>query len=93
MIKKGNKMQKNAFTMIELVFAIVVLGILTAIGLPNIDKDNRQEAADIILSNIRYTHTWHSWTTNTASIDHNGSKDTGKLCLDLVMYQQMKDFL
>ncbi len=46
---------KKAFTMLELVFVIVVLGILAALALPRLDRDIRQEAADNILSAIRYT--------------------------------------
>jgi prepilin-type N-terminal cleavage/methylation domain-containing protein len=45
---------KKAFTMIELVLVIVVLGILAALAMPRIDRDLKQEAADTILSNIRY---------------------------------------
>ena len=52
---KGFKMKRPAFTMIELVFVIVVLGILAAMAMPRLDRDLRQEAADAILSNIRYT--------------------------------------
>ena len=48
-------MKRNAFTMIELVFVIVVLGILAALAMPRLDRDLKQEAADSILSNIRYT--------------------------------------
>ncbi len=46
---------RKAFTMIELVFVIVVLGILAALALPRLDRDIRQEAGDNILSAIRYT--------------------------------------
>ncbi len=48
-------MNKKAFTMIELIFVIVVLGILAVLAIPRMDKDLRQEAADNILSAIRYT--------------------------------------
>lgn len=48
-------MKKNAFTMIELVFAIIVLGILAAFAIPRLDRDRVQEAEDAVLSNIRYT--------------------------------------
>ena len=44
-----------AFTMIELVMVIIVLGILAALSLPRLERDLRQEAADSILSSIRYT--------------------------------------
>ncbi len=52
---KGLKMKRVAFTMIELVMVIVVLGILAALAMPRLDRDIRQEAADNILSAIRYT--------------------------------------
>lgn len=48
-------MKRSAFTMIELVMVIVVLGILAALSMPRLDRDIRQEAADSILSDIRYT--------------------------------------
>lgn len=48
-------MKRSAFTMIELVFIIVVLGILAALAMPRLDRDLKQEAADNILSSIRYT--------------------------------------
>ena len=46
---------KPAFTMFELIMVIIVLGILAALALPRMDRDIRQEAADGILSDIRYT--------------------------------------
>lgn len=48
-------MKHKAFTLLELVFVIVVLGILAALAIPRMDRDVRQEAADNILSAIRYT--------------------------------------
>ncbi len=48
-------MKKSAFTMLELVMVIVVLGIIAALALPRIDRDVSQEAADNVLSAIRYT--------------------------------------
>lgn len=41
--------------MLELVMVIVVLGILAAVALPRMERDLRQEAADNLLSAIRYT--------------------------------------
>jgi len=46
---------KRGFTMLELVIVIVVLGILAAMAIPRMDRDMQQEAADHILSQIRYT--------------------------------------
>jgi prepilin-type N-terminal cleavage/methylation domain-containing protein len=48
-------MKKQAFTMLELVLVIVVLGILAALTIPRLDRDLKQEAADNILAAIRYT--------------------------------------
>ncbi|EIF50969.1 Tfp pilus assembly protein FimT/FimU [Sulfurovum sp. AR] len=48
-------MKRSAFTMIELVLVIVVLGILAALALPRFERDIKQEAADSVLSDIRYT--------------------------------------
>ena len=48
-------MKKSAFTMVELVFVIVVIGIITAVMLPRIDRDNVYEAAQQVVSHIKYT--------------------------------------
>lgn len=44
-----------AFTMIELVFVIIVIGILSALAIPRFDRNNLREAADQVLVHIRYT--------------------------------------
>jgi len=46
---------KKAFTMMELVFVIVIIGILSAVILPNVKTNPLQEAAVQLLSHIRYT--------------------------------------
>ncbi len=48
-------MKRNAFTMLELVLVIVVMGILASMAIPRMERDTRQEVADNILSAIRYT--------------------------------------
>ena len=48
-------MKKSAFTMLELVFVIVVVGILSAMIIPRLDRDNRFEAATQVLNHIKYT--------------------------------------
>ncbi|MCB4747218.1 MAG: type II secretion system GspH family protein [Sulfurovum sp.] len=45
----------SAFTILELVIVIVILGILTKLSMSRMDRDFKQEAADNILSAIRYT--------------------------------------
>lgn len=46
---------KKAFTLLELVFVIVVIGILAAVILPRVKTDPVAEAAVNLLSQIRYT--------------------------------------
>ncbi len=46
---------KHAFTMIELVFVIVIAGILSAMIASSFDGNNLRQAADQIVSHIRYT--------------------------------------
>lgn len=46
---------KKAFTLLELVFVIVVIGILAALILPRTKTNPVQEAAIQVLSDIRYT--------------------------------------
>ena len=46
---------KKAFTMLELVFVIVVIGILAALILPRTKTNPVQESAVDLLSKIRYT--------------------------------------
>ena len=47
--------KKSGFTILELVIVIAVLGILAAMAIPRMERDLKQEAADHILSQIRYT--------------------------------------
>lgn len=49
------QVKKHAFTMLELVMVIVVVGILAAAIVPRFDRNNLQEAADRVISDIRYT--------------------------------------
>jgi len=48
-------MKRSAFTMIELILVIVVLGILASLAIPRMDRDLRQEAQANIVSALRYT--------------------------------------
>jgi len=53
-LKIDNLKLKPAFSMIELVFVIVVLGILAAMALPRLDRDYREEAVTSIISSLMY---------------------------------------
>ena len=55
MMKYTYRFKRHGFTLLEMVFVIIVLGILASLAVPRIDRDLKQEAADNILSDIRYT--------------------------------------
>jgi prepilin-type N-terminal cleavage/methylation domain-containing protein len=46
---------KRAFTMLELVFVIMLIGIISVVMLPSFDRNNLREAADQLVNHIRYT--------------------------------------
>jgi len=46
---------KKAFTMLELVFVIVLIGILAAVMIPDMKSNTLREAATQVISHIRYT--------------------------------------
>ena len=69
----------KAFTMLELVFVIVVLGILAALALPRMDRELRQEAKDNILSAIRYTQHLALMDDKTDPTDTNWQKMLWKI--------------
>jgi len=46
---------RNAFTMIELIMVMVVMGILASLSIPRVKRDERSEAIIHMLSMIRYT--------------------------------------
>jgi len=69
MSRKYYKFQRLALTMIELLFVIIVIGILSAIAITNTKTNPLQEAAIQLISDIRYTQ--HLAITN----DTYGSDD------------------
>ncbi|MFZ2968049.1 MAG: type II secretion system protein [Sulfuricurvum sp.] len=48
-------MKRLAFSMLELVFVIVVIGILASVAIPSLSRHPLQEAAEQIATHIRYT--------------------------------------
>jgi type II secretory pathway pseudopilin PulG len=46
---------KRAFTMVELIFIVIIIGILAAVIIPRSQNNSLREAADQIVSHIRYT--------------------------------------
>jgi prepilin-type N-terminal cleavage/methylation domain-containing protein len=46
---------KKAFTMIELVFVVIIIGIMSAVLAPRADNNSLQQATNQIISHIRYT--------------------------------------
>lgn len=48
-------MKRFAFTLLELVFVIIVIGILAVLAMPNFSTNPLQQAAEQVASHIRYT--------------------------------------
>lgn len=48
-------MKRFAFTMLEFVFVIIVIGIIAALAMPNMSTNPLQQAAEQIATHIRYT--------------------------------------
>jgi len=48
-------MKRYAFTMLELVFVIIVIGILAVLAMPNFTTSPLQQAAEQVARHIRYT--------------------------------------
>jgi prepilin-type N-terminal cleavage/methylation domain-containing protein len=46
---------KKAFTMVELVFVVMIIGIMSAVLAPRADNNSLQQATNQIISHIRYT--------------------------------------
>jgi len=65
--------------MIELVLSVIIIGILAALVIPRMHRDLRQEAADNILSAIRYTQHLALIDDKTDPFDSNWQKKLWKI--------------
>jgi len=50
-----NKTMKKAFTLMELIFVIIVIAILSAVMIPNFENNSLKQAAQQVAADIRYT--------------------------------------
>jgi type II secretory pathway pseudopilin PulG len=48
-------MKRTAFSMLELIFVIIVIGLLAVLSIPNFNRDPLSEAAEQVANHIRYT--------------------------------------
>jgi type II secretory pathway pseudopilin PulG len=69
--------------MLELIFVIIVIGILTALAIPRMERDVRQEAADNILSAIRYTQHLALIDDKTDPFDANWQRELWQIRFNL----------
>jgi len=53
-VEKGDILKKSAFTMMELIIVIIIAGILAAVLVPRLEKDNIRDAANQVVRHIQY---------------------------------------
>ena len=67
--------KKSAFTMIELVMVIVVLGIIAAMAMPRMESDIRQEASDNLYAAVQLARHMALIDNKTDPNDFNWQKE------------------
>ena len=77
---------KKAFTMIELVFVLVIMGILSAIIMPSVKTNSLQEAAIQLASHLRYTQHLAMSDDNYNSLDDKWFKKRWQLVFSSSAY-------
>jgi type IV pilus assembly protein PilA len=84
---------RNAFTMVELIFVIVIIGVLSAVAVPKFSgiKDHAKKSAELstassIIASLESIH--GAWSTNDADFDwnHDGVVDDIKTQLSYYGY-------
>jgi len=74
-------MKRYAFTLLELVFVIIVIGILAVVAMPNFKGNPLQTAAEQVATHIRYTQ--HLAMVDDKFDPANGTWFQGKWAIDL----------
>jgi len=92
-IIKGFLMKKSGFTMIELIFVIVILGILAAVALPKFIGVSEQAEAgkvDAFVGTLNRTVGPTLWSKSVAKGD-SGSVKGANYCGDIATYTDVPD--
>lgn len=86
---------KKAFTMMELIFVIVVIGILAAVVAPRFSSNKLHEAATQVLAHIRYTQHLALMDDRFVPNDANSSQEKWQISFgsgtELTYYQVYSD--
>ena len=72
-------MKRFAFTMLELVFIIIVIGILAVLAMPSFNRHPLQEAAEQVARHIRYTQHLAMLDDKFDPSDENWSRENWQL--------------
>jgi len=80
-----NKLTR-AFTMLELVFVIVIVGIISVMIAPSFSGNKPREAADQMISHIRYTQHLAMMDNKFDSSNQNWYKDRWNIDLNTTSY-------
>ena len=81
----------RAFTMIELIFIIVVVGILAAVAIPRVERNGLIEAADQLASHIRYTQQLAMGDNKFSATDPNWHRKLWKIQFNGTSYSIWHD--
>ncbi len=75
---------KKAMTLVELVFVVIIIGILSAVMAPNFQRSSTQEAANQIMSHIRYTQHLAMMDDKFSNTDQNWFKKRWQIAFSQV---------